>query len=218
MDNRSSPYDSSSPYNNPPSHDSSVYGDGATLPDGWPRVSRGHMIAFGIGVAVLWLLILTSRQQFVIPLDYANLAIHETGHLVFMPFGDTLQMWGGTLFQCIVPIVFGVYFWRKRQTAGLAVAGVWLGENFLNIARYAADAKVRVLPLVGGGRHDWQFIFNKLGCINSCTTIVAGIKIAGWIIMLAAVAWYIWRWRVSEEHAAQRREQAQREQWNTRQS
>ncbi|MCL2700357.1 MAG: hypothetical protein FWE88_01535 [Phycisphaerae bacterium] len=161
------------------------------------------MIGFAIGTLIFWLLILTARQQFVFIVDHVNLAIHEAGHIVFLPFGDTLQMWGGTLLQCMVPLGIGVYFWLRRQTAGVAVAGLWLGENFLNVARYAADAKARALPLVGGGRHDWQFIFNKLGCINSCETIASGIYFAGWVIMIAAAMWYVWRWRVSEEYAQQ---------------
>ena len=39
-------------------------------------------------------------------LDSLDLAIHETGHLVFAPGGETLGVLGGTLMQLIVPSVF----------------------------------------------------------------------------------------------------------------
>ena len=39
-------------------------------------------------------------------LDDLDLAIHETGHLVFAFGGETLTLLGGTLFQLLVPIAF----------------------------------------------------------------------------------------------------------------
>jgi len=41
-------------------------------------------------------------------LDDINLAIHETGHLVFSPIGDQMGFLGGSLFQVIVPGVPGL--------------------------------------------------------------------------------------------------------------
>ena len=181
----------------------SPYRDPTTLPDGWPVVSNTQMIVFGICTVLLWLLILTSRHSSVFLLSYVNLAIHEGGHIVCRPFGLTIHVWGGTLFQCLMPLAIGVHFWRRRQTAGTAVMGLWLGQNLLEVSVYAADAKARVLPLLfgKGSIHDWHYIFNKLGCLSSCTTIATGIKVAGWLIMFAAAGWYIWRWRMSVEHA-----------------
>ncbi len=37
-----------------------------------------------------------------------DLAIHETGHLVFSPFGEFMGFAGGTLFQLIMPASFVV--------------------------------------------------------------------------------------------------------------
>jgi len=178
--------------------------ENATLPDGWPVVPKSHMIAFGVCAVLFWLLILVSRGQFVWAIDHVNLAIHETGHLLFRPFGFTMHMWGGTLFQLIVPLAIGVYFWRKRQTAGVAVAGLWLGKSLLHVAVYMADAQARVLHLVGGNIHDWQYIFGRLGCIDRCRTIAAVFTVIAWIIMLAAAAWYVRRWRLGVEYVQQK--------------
>jgi len=177
------------------------------LPSGWTVVGLGQLIGFAVGVAIFFLLVLTAPHNFVLIVDHVNLAIHEAGHVVLLPFGQMVHMWGGTLFQCLVPIAFGVYFWAHRQTAGVAVAGLWLGENMPNIARYMADAQVMVLPLVGGNIHDWNFIFTHLGILPHCGPIATSIHILGWIIMAAAVAWYIWRWRVSAAYLAHWRKQ-----------
>ena len=42
-------------------------------------------------------------------LDAVDLPIHETGHLVFAPFGEFLQFLGGSLFQVLFPLAFVAY-------------------------------------------------------------------------------------------------------------
>jgi hypothetical protein len=46
-------------------------------------------------------------------IDSVDLAIHETGHIVFGPFGEFVGTLGGTLLQLLFPATFAVYFWRK---------------------------------------------------------------------------------------------------------
>ena len=58
-------------------------------------------------------------------------------------------MYGGTLGQLAIPAGIAVAFWARRDAVGCAVMGFWYFENFLNIARYMADARAQVLPLVG---------------------------------------------------------------------
>ena len=48
-------------------------------------------------------------------LDGIDLAIHETGHLVFGPFGEVIAVAGGTLFHLIVPATFVFYFARRGE-------------------------------------------------------------------------------------------------------
>jgi len=174
-----------------------------TLPNGWPVVPKSHVIAFGVFAVVFWLLILASREQFVAVIDHVNLAIHETGHLLFRPLGFTMHIWGGTLFQLIVPLGIGVYFWRKRQTAGVAVAGLWLGKSLLHVAVYMSDAQARALHLVGGNIHDWNWIFNRLGCLDSCESIAGACTVVAWIIMFASAGWFVRRWWIGVEYAQQ---------------
>src|SRR3954469_3770988 len=87
------------------------------------------------------------------PLDSVDLPIHETGHLVFAPFGEFMQFLGGTLFQLIIPATFVVYFWRRRDRHAASVATWRVAQSLWNISIYVADARAEALPLVGGGEH-----------------------------------------------------------------
>jgi hypothetical protein len=99
-------------------------------------------------------------------MDSVDLPIHETGHLVFAPFGEFLQFLGGTLFQLIMPAAFVVYFARRRDLHAASVALWWVAQNFWNISVYVADARTENLPLVGGGEHDWAYLLGRLGWLK----------------------------------------------------
>lgn len=129
-------------------------------------------------------------------LDYVNLVFHEAGHPIFGIFGPTLGLYGGTLGQLVFPVTVAAVFFRQRDLIGFTVGLVWVFENLLNIARYMADARVQVLPLVGGGEHDWTEIFGRWGVLASDTNIAAAVNAVGWIGMIAAWGWLLWRWRV----------------------
>lgn len=100
-------------------------------------------------------------------IDYLNLLIHEGGHGVFSFFGRFIYTLGGTLAQIIIPGMFVVYYWNVRKKILTQIFLVWLGENFLNISIYAADAMERKLPLLGGNKvyHDWTYLLNETGLI-----------------------------------------------------
>ena len=174
--------------------------------DGWPELREAAespweplrtpaFLATSAAFAGLMLVAATARDGWIPLLDSINLVFHEAGHPLFGMFGsDTLQFLGGTLMQVLVPLMVGASFWLKRQPLGTAIAGFWVGENALNIARYMADARTQLLPLVGGGEHDWGTLFARWGCLSRDTAIAGGVRAAGWIVMLAAWAWLAWRW------------------------
>ena len=64
------------------------------------------------------------------------LTIAETGHLVFMAFGDVIHVAGGTLFQLIVPAAFVVYFARRGDRHAATVPLWWVGEVITHLAFY----------------------------------------------------------------------------------
>jgi hypothetical protein len=124
-------------------------------------------------------------------LDHVNLPFHEFGHLFFSVFGEMTGIWGGTLMQLMIPFGILVYFFNKRETAGVFFCFFWFGQNLLNIAVYIRDARSLALPLVGGGDHDWNIILGHLNILRHDHYIAALIKALGWFIMLASIVWFL---------------------------
>ncbi len=132
-------------------------------------------------------------------LNGADLAFHEFGHLAFGMFGEFVQFAGGTLMQLLIPLGIALYFWRRGERFSSAVALFWVAQNFFNIAVYVGDARVRALPLVGGGIHDWGYLLGRMGLLELDGVIANLIRFLGWALMLFSVGLGLTFSRVDEE-------------------
>lgn len=152
----------------------------------WParRVAR----VAAVSVLALYGMAILREPGFTL-IDNVNLPIHETGHLVFAPFGELITALGGTLFQLIVPAAFIGYFLRRRDQFAGSVALWWVAENLWNISVYIADAQEQALPLVGGGEHDWAFILAELDVLQQDAQIAAMVRFAGTVLFVVAILW-----------------------------
>lgn len=135
-----------------------------------------------------------SEQGWVPLLDSFNLALHEAGHPLVGMFSNRLMVYGGTLFQLAFPLAVAWHFQRRDHSVGVAVAWVWLGENLLNVARYMADARAQVLPLVGGGEHDWTEILSRWGLLASDVRLAGLLRVVATLVTVGACVW-LWRRR-----------------------
>lgn len=115
-------------------------------------------------IAVYWTL---NRGEYGL-IDNVDLVIHEAGHLFFMFFGKFIYTLGGTLMQIILPSLIAFTFFRNKYRTGIQFGLLWLGQNFINISVYAADAQARKLPLLGGNKvyHDWNYLLGELGILE----------------------------------------------------
>ena len=120
-------------------------------------------------------------------IDNVDLAIHETGHIVFMPFGEVAQFLGGTLFQLIVPMVFLGYFIKNGDRHAGTIMVWWIAQNCWNVARYVQDARTQELPLVGGGVHDWGYLLAHWRLLPKDQEIARAIFATGVILFFFAV-------------------------------
>jgi hypothetical protein len=120
-------------------------------------------------------------------LDHVNLVFHEAGHLVFSVFGRFAGFLGGTLGQLLVPLAVMIGFLRQRQPFNACLALWWCGQNFKGISIYIADARLRSLPLVGGGIHDWHWMLSRLGWLTHDRFLGHGVLLTGFVIMFAAL-------------------------------
>lgn len=158
-------------------------------------MSTQKLTGFWVGIGAFALLVFNSEPGFVFCLDHANLLFHEAGHPAVGLFSRRLETYGGTLGQLTFPVVLAVSFWRKGEAISFAASVIWFFENWLNIARYMADARAQVLPLVGGGCHDWAEIFGRRWHIASHDTqIAAVVRTMGWLGMGTACVWITWLW------------------------
>lgn len=70
-------------------------------------------------------------------LDSVDLAVHETGHLVFGPFGELIGFAGGTIMQLVMPGLFVGYFVRAGDNHAASVALWWVGQSCAHVSVYA---------------------------------------------------------------------------------
>ena len=128
--------------------------------------------------------------------DATNLVFHEAGHFFFQFFGEFLAYLGGTLMQCIIPLLVIIQFIRQRDGFEGAMALWWLGENFFDISIYVYDAWARDLVLLSGltgredpGGHDWFYILSATNCMQYYSEIAGFINNLGKLTFITAFIW-----------------------------
>lgn len=131
-------------------------------------------------------------------LDNIDLAIHETGHLIFRLFGEFMMIAGGSLFQVIMPLVFVGYFIRQKSYYSAAIVGLWVGQSILNVWVYASDAVVMQLVLTSGftgaegSFHDWNYLLTETGLIGSTRKVAGLIRFIGTATIVVSAVWSVY--------------------------
>ena len=155
-----------------------------------PNIPR-LIFACLLGLYFLWMALDPMQGSF---LDSVDLPIHETGHLIFRPFGEFLMVAGGSLFQVILPAIFIGYFLWRRQFYAAALVGLWVGQSILNVWVYAADAVKMQLVLTSGftgsegSFHDWNYLLERTGLLNSTNKVAGVIRLVGTLTIIASAA------------------------------
>lgn len=160
----------------------------------WSPVPQFALMAYSISAAlILWLA--NTGEGWVFLLDNANLVFHEAGHPIFSILGESVTVYGGTMGQLVFPLVAAWSFRRQHATASYSFSLLWLGENMFNIARYMADARAQILPLVGNGEHDWTEIFSRWNMLGGDTFIAGIVRLIGWLLIIGTGIWLWYRSR-----------------------
>jgi hypothetical protein len=123
-------------------------------------------------------------------LDWANLTIHEGGHMVCAFLPRFLMVAGGTGMQLAMPAAFALHFRRENSPFSSDVCLFWLGQNLLNVSHYMGDARTQRLPLVAGGVHDWTYMLETLGLLTHDVGL-SRLVFAGGSLVIAASIWRI---------------------------
>jgi hypothetical protein len=126
-----------------------------------------------------------------------NLPFHEAGHILFRIFGQFMMTLGGSLTQCLVPLICLLTFLVKTKDPFAASISLWwLGENLIDLAPYINDARALKLMLLGGvtGKdvedyHDWEFILRKLSLLEYDHLMAKTAHVIGVLLMICAFVW-----------------------------
>jgi hypothetical protein len=128
-------------------------------------------------------------------LHLPNLVFHEAGHLIFSPFGRFMTVLGGSLLQCLIPVVAAVAFIRQEDQFSAAICAWWAGQNLVDLAPYIADARALQMVLLGGKTgaevegHDWEYILTQLRVTHLDHGIGMTAYTLGIAIMIGALAY-----------------------------
>jgi len=124
--------------------------------------------------------------------------IHEFGHILFRPFGEFMTLLGGSLFQVLLPLIFGgVFLVKNRDPFAASVMLWWAAVAVMDVAPYIYDAwKPQHILLTGRtgdtGSHDFIDTLGDLGLLHKAQPIGRGVHVFGVIAMLTALAWGTW--------------------------
>jgi len=148
-------------------------------------------LAFAVLMSIyfLWIAYAPLQGSF---LDFVDLPVHETGHLLFRPFGEFMMIAGGSLFQIIVPAIFVGYFVWNEKYYSASIVLFWFGQSLLNVFVYASDAVSMQIVLTSGltgsegSFHDWNYLLTETGLINSTKTIAGIIRLFGTLVIILA--------------------------------
>src|SRR6266513_3404999 len=142
-------------------------------------------------------------------LSEIDLAIHEFGHMLFMPFGipflgRTMVILGGSLTQVAFPLLFVGYFLRKREDGlrrdvfAAMVCLWWSAIGLLATAIYCADSRAGKLMLLDGltGQesegHDWYNLLTGWGLLDQDTVIARWMRAIAALVCIATIGIAVW--------------------------
>ncbi len=57
-----------------------------------------------------------------------------------------------------------------------------------------ADARDHLLPLVGGGEHDWTNIFSRWGVLSHDVAIANFVRFLGWVGLISTMIFVTYKW------------------------
>jgi len=124
--------------------------------------------------------------------------IHEFGHILFRPLGEFMTYLGGSLFQVLLPLIFGgIFVVKNRDPFAASVMLWWAGVAVMDVAPYVYDAFQPQHVLLTGrtgdnGAHDFIDVLGDLGLLHKAQPIGRGVHAFGFLMMLAALAWGAW--------------------------
>jgi hypothetical protein len=122
---------------------------------------------------------------------YLNIAVHETGHVLFRPFGELTMLIMGSGFEVLFPFLVGILFLVRKDLVATSVCFGWAASALASAAAYIADADDGRLALLGAtgpdAAGDWERILGE----GSLDKLFLADRIAGVVRSAGFVLWFV---------------------------
>jgi hypothetical protein len=180
-----------------------------------PTIRSYVSLAFAAFLAWLSWIAFHNAYGYVPIVSDVSTAIHEFGHMLFMPFGipilgGTMVILGGSLTEVAFPLLFVGYFLRKREDGrrrdvfAAMVCLWWSAIGLLATAIYCADSRAGKLMLLDGltGQesegHDWYNLLDRWGLLEHDTQIARWMRMIAFLMCIGSIAAAVWSALASE--------------------
>lgn len=154
------------------------------MPESVSAAARWARLALTVGLTLWgWAIIKDPTETLV---HILTLPIHETGHLVFTPFGEFMHFLGGSLFQLLFPAIFVGYFLYHKDKHAATIPLWFVGVSAADLHPYIKDAPFGELELIGG-EHDWAYLLGEMGLTHRAAEIADRVLAFGALCVFAAL-------------------------------
>lgn len=146
----------------------------------------GSMVGSALFLSYFWYCILYPTEWHFI--DAVNLIFHEAGHAICIFFPQLITATAGSFFQLLIPAVFVVYFYQRREVLSASLLMLWFAQNLMSVSLYMRDAIPMKIPLLGGDSvtHDWNYIFSSVGLLRQSAFIADIFLMISYICLIAS--------------------------------
>jgi hypothetical protein len=94
-----------------------------------------------------------------------NLVFHEMGHVLFRFAGEVPHFVGGSLLQCLTPVVSAAVLVNVGDFMGIPFCVLWLASNLFYVGWYINVRDTIDAPMVAfwgqEGIHDWNYLLGR---------------------------------------------------------
>lgn len=186
--------------------------------DDLPTIIRWARVLLTLGTIPIAIKAFNDPEAWIPLIGDINVAVHEFGHMLFMPFGipvlgETMVILGGSLFQVAFPLVFAGYFAFSKKHRDLHAATLclwWCSINLVGVAVYVADARARDLTLISGltGKesdgHDWYNLLSQWGVLNRDLVYAGRMRVVAGLTCIGSIVYGLWiAWQSGRHPAAE---------------
>ena len=174
--------------------------------DDLPSIIKWARVLLTLALVPLGVSTLRDPEAWLPIVGDINVAVHEFGHMLFMPFGvpalgETMVILGGSLFQVAFPLIFVGYFLfskKHRDPHAAMICLWWTATSVAALAVYVADARARDLTLLSGltGKeddgHDWYNLLSQWGVLGRDLVYAGRMRATAWLMLWVSTIGGLW--------------------------